>query len=103
MRQMTNEHGTTVDVIEHIILGNYWEYYILEEPDEHGVVLALVVGDATEMGSVWVEHIEPHIISRTTALDEIMPAPRWEWCDSPSYSDARRTTLADIDEFHPYR
>ena len=43
MRQMISECGSTVDVIEHVILSNLWEYYILEEPDEHGVVLALVV------------------------------------------------------------
>jgi hypothetical protein len=103
MRQMTSEYGSQVDVIEHVILSNLWEYYMLEEPDEHGVVLALVVGDATEVGSVWMDHIEPYIISRTTALGEIMPAPRWAWGGSPSHSDSRRTTLADIDEFHPHR
>ena len=103
MRQMISECGSTVDVIEHVILSNLWEYYILEEPDEHGVVLAIVVGDATEMGSVWMDDIEPHVISRTTAFDEIMPAPHWSWCDGPMSRDARRTTLADIDEFHPLR
>ena len=80
MRQMIDEHGTTVDVIEHIILRNYWEYYILEEADEDGIAFALVMGDYTELGSVSMDEIEPYIVSRTTSLD-IMPALRWSWCD----------------------
>ena len=79
MRQMRDEHGTTVDVIEHIILGNYWEYYILEAADEDGIAFALVVGDYTEMGSVSMDEIAPYIVSRTANLD-IMPAPEWSWC-----------------------
>ena len=79
MRQMRDEHGTTVDVIEHIILGNYWEYYILEAADEDGIAFALVVGDYTEMGSVSMDEIAPYIVSRTTRLNEIMPAPNWSW------------------------
>ena len=91
---MTDEHGTTVDVIEHIILRNYWEYYILEEADENGIAFALVMGDYTEMGNVSMDEIEPYIVSRTTNLD-IMPAPEWVWydnelCDSHSYSDVAR-------------
>ena len=81
MRQMIDEHGTTVDVIEHIILRNLWEYYILEAADEDGIAFALVVGDYTEMGSVSMDEIAPYIVSRTTNLD-IMPAPNWSWCDS---------------------
>ena len=80
MRQMTSD-GTTVKVIEHIILGNYWEYYILEAADEDGIAFALVVGDYTEMGNVSMDEIAPYIVSRTTDLD-IMPAPQWSWCDS---------------------
>ena len=91
---MIDEHGTTVDVIEHIILRNYWEYYILEEADENGIAFALVMGDYTEMGNVSMDEIEPYIVSRTTSLD-IMPALRWAWCDdelcdSHSYSDVAR-------------
>ena len=78
MRQMINEHGTTVNVIEHIILTNYWEYYILEEADEYGIAFALVVGDYTELGNVSIDEITPYIVSRTTNLD-IMPAPNWRW------------------------
>ena len=79
MRHMTNEHGDTVKVIEHIILSNMWEYYILEAADEYGIAFALVVGDCTEMGSVSMDEIVPHIVSRTTYLGDIMPAPMWTW------------------------
>ena len=81
MRQMIDKHGNTVDVLEHIILLNLWEYYILEAADEDGIACALVVGDYTERGSVSMDEIKPYIVSRTTNLD-IMPAPEWVWYDS---------------------
>ena len=79
MRHMTNEHGDTVKVIEHIMTSNLWEFYILEAADEDGIAHALVVGDYTEMGNVSMDEITPHIITRTTDMDEIMPAPMWSW------------------------
>jgi hypothetical protein len=83
---MSNEHDTTVQVLEHIILRNGWEYYILEREEAGGGMVgpnwfALVVGDYTEMGNVFMPEIEPYIISRTTQLDEILPPPRWRWSD----------------------
>jgi hypothetical protein len=78
---MTNEHGNIVKVIEHIMLSNMWEYYILEEAFKgDDIAFALVVGDYTEMGCVSMDEITPYIVSRTTRLDEIMPAPNWSWC-----------------------
>ena len=82
MRQMINEHGNTVKVIEHIMLSNMWEYYILDTngySNDSDIRFALVVGDYTEMGSVSMDEITPYIVSRTTDLD-IMPAPHWSWC-----------------------
>lgn len=92
---MIDEHGTTVDVIEHIILCNYWEYYILEKADEDGIAFALVMGDYTELGSVSMDEIKPYIVSRTTDLAKLSPAEKWSWCDdklcdSHSYSDVAR-------------
>ncbi len=71
-----------LDVVEHIILRNMWEYYIVA--DETGasdpdVAFALVMGDYTEMGSVYLPEIEPHVFSRTTHLDEIAPATGYQW------------------------
>ena len=81
MRHMTyGTNGYTVKVIEHIILSNMWEYYILEAADVDGIAFALVVGDYTEMGTVSMDEIQPYILTRTTRLDEIIPAPQWAWC-----------------------
>lgn len=80
MRHMTNEHGTQVKVIEHIMLRNFWEYYILEEAGDDGIAFALVVGDYTEMGYVSLNEIAPYIVSRTKYLGDVMPAPMWSWC-----------------------
>ena len=83
MRQMI-KGDIVLDVVEHIILRNMWEYYIVaDEPDTHApdpdVAFALVMGDYTEMGSVYLPEIEPHVFSRTTHLDEIAPATGYQW------------------------
>tara|TARA_R110001583_G_scaffold2013_3_gene14948 strand:+ start:840 stop:1172 length:333 start_codon:yes stop_codon:yes gene_type:complete len=69
-------------VVEHIIIKNMWEYYILktdlDEADD-SYRTALVVGDYTEIGGVDLREIEPHIVSRTSDLGELIPAPGWEW------------------------
>jgi len=69
-------------VVEHIILKNMWEYYILKtdlDEDDDKWKTALVVGDYTEIGGVSMPEIEPYIVSRTTDLRELIPAPDWEW------------------------
>ena len=69
-------------VVEHIIIKNMWEYYILKtdlDEDDDGYRTALVVGDYTEIGGVYMPEIEPHIVSRTSDLGELMPPPGWEW------------------------
>ena len=86
MRKMISESGTVLNVVEHIITTNFWEFYILaNEPDTHApdpdIVFALVMGDYTELGDVYLPEIEPHIISRTTQLDEIAPAAGYRWQD----------------------
>ena len=79
MRTMVSPDGSTIDVIEHILLQNMWEYYILEAPDENGVAFALVVGDYNELGNVSIDEVSDFIISRTTKLDNLLPAPQWTW------------------------
>ena len=69
-------------VVEHIMIKNMWEYYILKtdlDEDDDSYRTALVVGDYTEIGGVYMPEIEPHIVSRTTSLDDLMPPPEWEW------------------------
>ena len=96
MRHMTNEHGNTIKVVEHIILRNYWEYYIVEAADEDGIVFALVVGDYTELGYVSMDEITPYIMTRTTDMDEIMPAPMWSWCTDKHDFDQSYSTEVEL-------
>lgn len=70
-----------LEIVEHIILKNYWEYYILKD-DEYStedIKAALVMGDATELGDVSLSEMEPYIKSRTSNLSEIMPAAGYKW------------------------
>ena len=60
MRQI-QKGDATLNVVAHVILKNFWEYYITELPDADGIGWALVVGDCTE-------------------LAELMPPPEWKWC-----------------------
>ena len=69
---------TTLKVAEHIMLKNFWEYYI-EEPDEDGIAYAYVMGDYDELGWVSLKEIEPHIALRTQNFNEVMPAAGWQW------------------------
>jgi len=78
MREMTNG-TTTIKVVEHIILRNFWEYYVTTEKFTDDIICCFVVGDFPELGDVSMQEIAPYIISRTKKLDEIMPAPGWKW------------------------
>ena len=87
MRQMI-KGNLKLDVVEHIILRNMWEYFVLSDEgqndwvsDTPDVVYALVMGFNDEIGCVSLSEIQPHIISRTSRLDEIMPASGYEWAD----------------------
>ena len=70
-------------MVEHIILKNMWEYYILadedgDEPDSE-IKYALVMGFEDEIGSVSMSEIKPYIVSRITDLSDIMPATGYKW------------------------
>jgi hypothetical protein len=69
-------------VHQHIILKNFWEYY-LGETDEDGVAFGYVMGFENEWGSVYLPEIEPYIITKTTdmARDEVMPPVGYCWED----------------------
>ena len=43
--------GESFAVSRHIILKNFWEYYV-EEPDENGITFGFVMGFENEWGSV---------------------------------------------------
>ena len=77
-------------VVEHIIIKNGWEYYILKtdlDEDDDKYKTALVVGDYNEIGGVHMPEIEPHIISRTRDLSDVLPAPNWKWMTDKEVDD----------------
>ena len=67
-------------VAQHIILKNFWEYY-LGETDKDGVAFGFVMGFENEWGSVSMDEIKPYVIStaKGAALDEIMPPEGYHW------------------------
>jgi hypothetical protein len=77
--KMQNDR-TTLEVTEHIILRNFWEYYVLESPtNTDDIKECLVLGFETEIGDVPMSEIKPYIISRTKNLQEVAPAPGFRW------------------------
>jgi len=85
MRRMV-KGNIKLNVVEHIILRNMWEYYILaDEPDTHAadpdIVYALVMGDHDEIGTVSLSEIKPYVLSRTDNLSSLFPAAGYEWAD----------------------
>ena len=82
MRVMKSSHGSTLNVAQHVILGNFWEYY-LEPTDSDGIAFGLVMGFENELGYVDMKHIKPHAMSIASGdeLEDIMPAKGWRWAD----------------------
>ena len=74
--------GEPFAVTHHIILKNFWEYY-LEETDSCGLSFGYVMGNENEWGMVDMEEIEPHVIGRARENDlwHIMPPEGYRWED----------------------
>jgi len=69
-------------VLEHIILKNFWEYYILE--DEHysiedDIQWCYAMGFDDEYGTCSRSEMKPYIISQTKNLKEVMPPTGYSW------------------------
>jgi hypothetical protein len=77
------ETGSTLKVEQHVILKNFWEYY-LEAPDENGIAFGFVMGFECELGYVDLNEIAPFAISsvKGTELNGIFPASGWNWVDN---------------------
>lgn len=76
-----------LEVLEHIILRNMWEVYVLEK-HENGLAFALVMGFCQEMGTVDLKEYDGHIVSRTDDLCDVLPPDGWEWEDADEmYND----------------
>jgi hypothetical protein len=73
-----NKTGVMVDIVEHIITRNFWEFYIIDGENIE-TPTAWVMGFEDEMGPISMKEIMPHIITRTKKLDDVMPAKHWSW------------------------
>lgn len=79
MRKMINNNGTVLNIVEHIIIQNFWEYYITDEKFDDDIVRALVMGFDDEIGDISLSEIKPYVITRTRNLGDVMPAVGWAW------------------------
>ena len=80
-----NEGGDSFTVHQHIILKNFWEYY-LEQADENGIAFGFVMGAENEWGSVDLNEIKPYVLSvagygSTESLNDVMPPAGYRWED----------------------
>ncbi len=88
----------TVTVKRHIIIRNFWEYYIVKDEnngsettlpehptrnDDGPVQFAYVMGFHSEFGNIDLNELVPYIITDTIHLrrEEVAPPPGWEWID----------------------
>jgi len=83
MRTMIYLDDIKLNVVEHIMLVNGWEYYIVdpETPADYDdrYKFALVMGFATELGDIDLEEIKPYILSRSSELYDIEPGNKCRW------------------------
>ena len=80
MRKMKNvKTGQVLNITEHIIIKNLWEYYVTDDKFDDDIVQCFVMGFENELGDVYMPEIEPYIISKTKKLNEIAPAHGFEW------------------------
>ena len=82
MKMKENDNNVEINVVEHIILKNYWEYYITDENcKDDDIRFALVMGFETELGYISLSEIKPYIMTRTKNIipSELMPATGWHW------------------------
>ena len=95
-RNIINQHGVTFTVHQHIILKNFWEYY-LGETDENGIAFGYVMGFENEWGDVSMEEIKPYIKGKARANDlfHIMPPEGYYWEDENDDDDDWRVGLSD--------
>jgi hypothetical protein len=70
--------GVKLKVKIHAITRNFWEYYI-ESVNDDNQAFGLVCGAEDEMGYIDIVEIGPYLISSTTDLDDLAPAPGWKW------------------------
>ena len=82
MSRQMRKGDSVVTVYSHGMTRNGWEYFLLQpKADSSGNVLALVMGDETEMGDVNIPEIAPYLLHFSKNLTDLMPCEGWEWVD----------------------
>jgi hypothetical protein len=71
----------TVNIIAHIIVKNFWEYYVTDERFNNDIISCVVYGDFVEFGDVNMQEIKPYVISFTNHLEGLTAAPGWKWVE----------------------
>ena len=80
MKSLTSDH--VMEVSEHIITKNFWEYYLTnEETDDPDVKFGYVMGFEDELGYIYLPEIKPYIMTKTKDLAGVMPARGYKWID----------------------
>lgn len=80
MKNMISKNGTKLKIRQHIILKNFWEYYITDRyPEDSEIQEAFVMGFENELGDVYLPEIKPYIISKTNDLEDVAPASGFSW------------------------
>lgn len=79
-KQMT-DGDFTVNVIAHIIVKNFWEYYVTDQRFNDDIIACVVYGDFVEFGDVNMREIRPYVVSLTNHLEGLAPAPGWQWIE----------------------
>ena len=80
MRKMKHtKYGTIVNVEKFAMAKNMWEYFITDEKFNDDIVCAVVNGFECEMGDISLSEIKPFLLTESSDLANVMPAPGWEW------------------------
>lgn len=82
--QKLDNPDQVITVTEWIALQNLWEIYVFdtieqENGDKEYLTLTLGQHIEPEMGSQWESEIRPNIMTRSTNLHDLLPAPGWKW------------------------
>lgn len=79
-RKIVGSNGSVFTVIEHLMLKNFWEVYVLEdEENTKDTVMAVVMGFETELGPVYLPELSGLVISRTKDLSDLAPPTGYSW------------------------
>ena len=80
MRKAINKKlNITINVVEHIMTRNLWEFYITDNKHDDDIVEALVMGHETELGDISINSIKPFISMRTYDMSGLLPPEGYEW------------------------